>query len=69
MAAYTKAWVIPYEAGHLGIAYERDDGLQGFIRLDRSGHPDLPELMKKLSDEDLHKVEARLRNVIPFPRP
>lgn len=67
MAAYTKAWVIPFDEGHLGIAYERTDGVQGFLRLDRSGHPDLPELMKKLSYADLRRVEERLSNVVPFP--
>lgn len=64
---YNKAWLIPFDEGPLGIGYERDDGIRGFIRVDRSGHPELPKLMNKLSDTDLHKLEARLSNVIPFP--
>lgn len=66
MAAYTKAWVIPWEPGRLGIAYERDDGLQGFTRV-YTDDPDCLELITLLSDEDLHKLQE-MHHDIPFPR-
>ena len=68
MAAYTKAWIVPWDAGQIGIAYEREDGIDGFLRLDKAGHPELPKLMRLLSDADLREVETRLKNVIPFTR-
>jgi hypothetical protein len=68
MAAYTKAWVTPHDQGYISIAFERDDGLKGFMRVDRKGHPDLPQLMALLNPKDRQRVEERLSNVIPFPR-
>ena len=68
MAAYTKAWVIRWEEGRFGIAYERDDGFEGFLQVGRSGHRDLPVLMRLLSPSDQRKVEENLSNVIPFHR-
>ena len=65
---YKKAWLTPMDDSSIGIGYVRDDGTHGCIRLTSAGHPDLPKLMKILSDEDLHIVEASLKNVVPFSR-
>jgi hypothetical protein len=64
---YTKAWVIPWHHDAIGIAYERDDGVQGFTRLNNLGHPLFADLLKLLSPEDRRRVEERLSNVVPFP--
>ena len=68
MAAYTKAWLIHEHDGLIGIAYERGNGIEGCLKLTRYGAPELPELMKLLSDADLKTVEQRLRNIVPFDR-
>jgi hypothetical protein len=60
---YSKAWVIPWENGRLGIAYERDDGLQGFTRV----YAENLELITLLSDEDLRKLKE-MNDGIPSPR-
>lgn len=68
MAAYTKAWLTQENDGSIGIAYERSNGVEGCMKLTRTGDPELSKLMQLLSDADLHTVEQRLRNVIPFNR-
>lgn len=65
---YKKAWLTPLDDSSIGIGYVRNDGTHGCIRLTSADHPELPKLMKLLSDEDLHIVEARLRDVLPFSR-
>ena len=67
MAAYTKAWVIPWEAGRFGIGYERDDGRHGMTCV-YPNHPDLMELITLLSDADLRKLQE-MHDGIPFARP
>lgn len=66
---YEKAWVVPFDDQSLGIAYKKTGGLEGFMRLGKSGHPDLPALMQLLSDEDLETLHRKINNVIPFARP
>lgn len=68
MAAYTKAWIVPWDENTLGIAYQRDDGVEGCVRLIRGGFSDLPALLRLLSPADLEKAEKELNNVVPFPR-
>lgn len=68
MAAYTRAWVVPWDAGQIGIAYEQDDGIQGAKSLQHAAD-DLPELLPHLSATDRAKVQERLNNVIPINRP
>jgi hypothetical protein len=68
---YTKAWVIPWTDGPLGIgiAFLRDDGLKGLTTFHEPFHPDLLELITLLNDADLKKVKERLPDVIPSARP
>jgi hypothetical protein len=54
---------VPWENGRLGIAYERDDGLQGFTRV----YAENLELITLLSDEDLRKLKE-MNDGIPSPR-
>ena len=67
---YTKAWVIPWADGPLGlaIAYKRDDGLQGVTSFREPFHPDLMELITLLNDVDLSKIKERLPDAVPSTR-
>lgn len=69
MAAYTKAWVVPWDHGRPGIAFVQPNGVVGVTSFNPPYHPDLLELITMLSDADLLKIEGTLTNGrIPFNR-
>ena len=71
MTRFEKAWIIPWEAGKLGVAYKTEYGGQG-MRMLLENDPDRPALIAAMSDEDRKKVEEHFQKVVelrvPGPR-
>ena len=64
---YTKAWLIPWAGGGIGIAYKWKSGSEGFREL-LPDDKDLPVFRAMLSDEDRARLEEIYPLVVPFRR-
>ena len=58
-----RAWIVAWESGGIGIAYETVAGVQG-AREVRSDDPDLPELRMQLSLRDRVRLDEQLNLVV-----